>query len=231
MGTRVVCRVRPPSCRAAVPSPVSSRAESSEILVASPASASVSPGGAGAGGSPPPSSSPTQTHAFVFDGVFDGGATDDDVSRACLDPALHDVCVRGVNATVMAYGQSGAGKTHTMEGGARGVDGKGLIPRASELFSNPSLSSPLPSPVVNPMTPSTPWHITIHQRRLSRTSQAFRADMASRHERCVVTMVAVELYREAFRDLLNSNEHENSNTAVHVGEFLLSFLFSYGKLV
>ena len=35
-------------------------------------------------------------------------------------------------------------------------------------------------------------------------------------------MVAVELYREAFRDLLN--EHENSNTAVHVGEFLLSFL-------
>ena len=49
--------------------------------------------------------------------------------------------------------------------------------------------------------------------------------MASRHERCVVTMVAVELYREAFRDLLNSNEHENSNTAVHVGAFLLSFLF------
>ena len=160
MGTRVVCRVRPPSCRAAAPSPVSSRAESSEILVASPATASVSPGGATTGGSPPPSSSPTQTHAFVFDGVFDGGATDDDVSRACLDPALHDVCVRGVNATVMAYGQSGAGKTHTMEGGARGVDGKGLIPRASELFSNPSLSSPLPSPVVNPMTPSTPWHIT-----------------------------------------------------------------------
>jgi hypothetical protein len=78
--------------------------------------------------------------------VFDGAATDDDVSRACLDPALHDVCVRGVNATVMAYGQSGAGKTHTMEG-ARCVDGKGLIPRASELFSNPSLSSPLPSSV------------------------------------------------------------------------------------
>ena len=40
-------------------------------------------------------------------------------------------------------------------------------------------------------------------------------------------MVAVELYREAFRDLLNSNEHENSNTAVHVGEFILSFLFPY----
>ena len=60
----------------------------------------------------------------------------------------------------------------------------------------------------------------------------FRADMASRHERCVVTMVAVELYREAFRDLLNSNEHENSNTAVHVGEFLFRlFLFPYGKFV
>ena len=152
MGTRVVCRVRPPSCRAAAPSPVSSRAESSEILVASPAySPSVSPGGAGAGGSPPPSSSPTQTHAFVFDGVFDGGATDDDVSRACLDPALHDVCVRGVNATVMAYGQSGAGKTHTMEGGARGVDGKGLIPRASEnSFRTPLSRHPFLLPSLTP---------------------------------------------------------------------------------
>ena len=95
----------------------------------------------------------TLTGACPARGVWPRGATelpvdtDDDVSRACLDPALHDVCVRGVNATVMAYGQSGAGKTHTMEGGARGVDGKGLIPRASELFSNPSLSSPLPSPV------------------------------------------------------------------------------------
>ena len=48
--------------------------------------------------------------------------------------------------------------------------------------------------------------------------------MASRHERCVVTMVAVELYREAFRDLLNSNEHENSNTTVHVGEFICIFI-------
>jgi len=57
----------------------------------------------------------------------------------------------------------------------------------------------------------------------------FRADMASRHERCVVTMVAVELYREAFRDLLNSNEHENSNTAVHVGEFFFYFSVCIGK--
>ena len=55
--------------------------------------------------------------------------------------------------------------------------------------------------------------------------------MASRHERCVVTMVAVELYREAFRDLLNSNEHENSNTAVHVGEFFFLFFRMYRKIV
>ena len=58
----------------------------------------------------------------------------------------------------------------------------------------------------------------------------FRADMASRNERCAVTMVAVELYREAFRDLLN--EHENSNTAVHVGEFIFHFLLVFvGQLV
>ena len=78
------------------------------------------------------------------------------------------------------------------------------------------------APSINPMThPSTQAvaHVA-----------AFRADMASRHERCVVTMVAVELYREAFRDLLN--EHENSNTAVHIGEFLFRlFLLPYGKIV
>ena len=74
------------------------------------------------------------------------------------------------------------------------------------------------------MTPSTPWHITHPSTQAVAHVAGFRADMTSRHERCVVTMVAVELYREAFRDLLNSNEHENSNTAVHVGEFILSFL-------
>ena len=51
--------------------------------------------------------------------------------------------------------------------------------------------------------------------------------MTSRNERCIVTMVAVELYREAFRDLLNSNEHENSNTAVHVGKLVYSFIFNF----
>jgi hypothetical protein len=81
------------------------------------------------------------------------------------------------------------------------------------------------------MTSSTPWHITHPPTQAVAHVAGFRADMTSRNERCVVTMVAVELYREAFRDLLNSNEHENSNTAVHVGEFFFLFLFSYGKLV
>ena len=57
--------------------------------------------------------------------------------------------------------------------------------------------------------------------------------MTSRNERCIVTMVAVELYREAFRDLLNSNEHENSNTAVQIGEFIFISIYfrMYGKIV
>ena len=82
------------------------------------------------------------------------------------------------------------------------------------------------------MTSSTPWHITHPPTQAVAHVAGFRADMTSRNERCVVTMVAVELYREAFRDLLNSNEHENSNTAVQIGEFLFRlFLLPYGKLV
>jgi hypothetical protein len=39
--------------------------------------------------------------------------------------------VKGYNASVIAYGQTGTGKTHTMEGYAD-MEGRGLIPRAIE---------------------------------------------------------------------------------------------------
>ena len=132
--TRVVCRVRPSRDAAGAggaPSPVDARVDSREIRVVT---------------APPPSSSSSSQHAtFAFDAVFDARASNDDVARACLAPALDDVCVRGVNATVMAYGQSGAGKTHTMEGPGGGGDGdEGLISRASRV--NPRLFSfPPPS--------------------------------------------------------------------------------------
>ena len=43
------------------------------------------------------------------------GTTQLDVYRAVVEPMLDDV-MAGFNCTVFAYGQTGTGKTHTMEG-------------------------------------------------------------------------------------------------------------------
>ncbi|XP_014386470.1 PREDICTED: kinesin-like protein KIF19 [Myotis brandtii] len=52
---------------------------------------------------------------FIFDTVFDQHASQGDVYRATTQ-RLVDSVVSGYNATVFAYGPSGAGKTHTMLG-------------------------------------------------------------------------------------------------------------------
>ena len=146
--TRVVCRVRPSrDAGAGAPSPVDARVDAREIRVLTAPSPSSS--------NSPSSSQHATTTTFAFDAVFDARAGNDDVARACLAPALDDVCVRGVNATVMAYGQSGAGKTHTMEGpvGGGGDDDEGLISRASEparlLVSSLSPRLPFPATRLN----------------------------------------------------------------------------------
>ena len=136
--TRVVCRVRPSRVDAGAASPVDARVDAREVHVVNAPSPSP----------PSASSQHAATTAFAFDAVFDAGASNGDVARVCLAPALDDVCDRGVNATVMAYGQSGAGKTHTMEGpgGGAGGDDDGLISRASRVNPRFVSSPPLPFP-------------------------------------------------------------------------------------
>ena len=58
------------------------------------------------------------THAgkrYTFDGVFDHVASQDDIFEAVGRPVVDNV-LRGYNGTVLAYGQTGAGKTYTMTG-------------------------------------------------------------------------------------------------------------------
>ncbi|ODQ67364.1 kinesin-domain-containing protein [Nadsonia fulvescens var. elongata DSM 6958] len=52
---------------------------------------------------------------FVFDRVFDEGATQEEVYRDTTMPLLDNV-MNGINATVFAYGATGCGKTHTISG-------------------------------------------------------------------------------------------------------------------
>lgn len=57
--------------------------------------------------------------------------------QACADD-LVDTVLDGYNATILAYGQTGAGKTYTMTGGKADYKQRGLIPRSIHKVSNPS---------------------------------------------------------------------------------------------
>ncbi len=103
-GTRVVCRIRP-LANSERASCVASRGP--EVTLASPASTSDKP-------------------SFVFDDVFDADASNEEVFRA-VRPTLEDVKA-GINGAVLAYGQSGAGKSHTMNG-TNELDDLGIVQR------------------------------------------------------------------------------------------------------
>ncbi|XP_069341779.1 kinesin-like protein KIF19 [Eulemur rufifrons] len=57
----------------------------------------------------------SRERAFIFDTVFDEHASQEDVYCATIQHLVEGV-ISGYNATVFAYGPSGAGKTHTMLG-------------------------------------------------------------------------------------------------------------------
>lgn len=71
---------------------------------------------------------------YTFDGVFDGECTQREVYEEVGKPVLKDV-LQGYNGSILAYGQTGAGKTHSLLNPGMGIDGKpdpkqaGLLPR------------------------------------------------------------------------------------------------------
>jgi len=77
---------------------------------------------------------PEDVWRFRFDRVFEEKATQKAVFDALM-PSLISDAIDGYNATVMAYGQTGAGKTHTVMGKDGSPHFRGLIPRTiSALF-------------------------------------------------------------------------------------------------
>lgn len=67
--------------------------------------------------------------SFTFDIVFDTDSTQLDVYNETARPIV-DKVLMGYNGTILAYGQTGTGKTHTMEGDASAPERKGIIPNS-----------------------------------------------------------------------------------------------------
>ncbi|KAL6774185.1 KIN14A1 [Auxenochlorella protothecoides x Auxenochlorella symbiontica] len=66
-------------------------------------------------------------HTFAFDRVFPPGATQAGVYEGVAE--LVQSALDGYKVCLFSYGQTGAGKTHTMQGAAAG-EGAGVVPRA-----------------------------------------------------------------------------------------------------
>ena len=81
------------------------------------------------------------TRSFFFDDVFDPSVGQCEVYDGVVKPLVHEV-LQGYNCTVFAYGQTGTGKTYTMEGSRSDYECSwqddpkaGIVPRAlDQLF-------------------------------------------------------------------------------------------------
>ncbi|RZF37953.1 hypothetical protein LSTR_LSTR005453 [Laodelphax striatellus] len=77
-----------------------------------------------------PQAGPNDTpRTFVFDTVFDIDSKQLDVYNVTARPIVEKV-LAGYNGTIFAYGQTGTGKTYTMEGNRSEAEEKGIIPNS-----------------------------------------------------------------------------------------------------
>ncbi|KPM04889.1 kinesin-like protein KIF3C-like protein [Sarcoptes scabiei] len=84
------------------------------------------------------SSSQPDIKIYTFDSVYDDRSTQEEIYVDVCHPLVESV-LNGFNGTIFAYGQTGTGKTYTMEGTA---DDPGIIPRSFiHIFSHISNSS------------------------------------------------------------------------------------------
>jgi hypothetical protein len=67
---------------------------------------------------------------FTFDAVMDEAISQKEVYDITARPIVNNV-IKGYNGTIFAYGQTGTGKTHTMDGGST-PELQGLIPNSFE---------------------------------------------------------------------------------------------------
>ncbi|EMP32290.1 Kinesin-like protein KIF21B, partial [Chelonia mydas] len=131
--------------------------------------------------------------AFTYDFVFDLDTWQERIYTTCVSKLIEG-CFEGYNATVLAYGQTGAGKTYTMGTGFDtniSEEEHGIIPRAiSHLFSG------------------------IEQRK--RAAQEHGAAVPE----FKVSAQFLELYNEEILDLFDSardpdSRHRKSNIKIH----------------
>eukprot|EP00126_Sphaerothecum_destruens_P001018 Sdes_comp12227_c0_seq1m2964 len=78
---------------------------------------------------PNPKSEIDAKRTFTFDATFDEKSTQVEVYSSVARPIVES-CIEGYNGTIFAYGQTGTGKTFTMEGIRDVPEMRGIIPNS-----------------------------------------------------------------------------------------------------
>lgn len=90
--------------------------------------------------------------SFMYDNVFDMDSTQEEVFEKVGSPVLNNI-LDGFHGTIMAYGQTSSGKTHTMQGyDLNEKDNRGIMPRMV-VVTLPRLRDSS-QPLRSPQTPS-----------------------------------------------------------------------------
>eukprot|EP00800_Vazella_pourtalesii_P019656 TRINITY_DN6771_c0_g1_i4.p1 TRINITY_DN6771_c0_g1~~TRINITY_DN6771_c0_g1_i4.p1 ORF type:complete len:366 (-),score=81.53 TRINITY_DN6771_c0_g1_i4:690-1787(-) len=77
-----------------------------------------------------------QKREFTFDYVYDWNSKQIDVYLETIHPIVESV-LQGYNGTIFAYGQTGTGKTYTMQGESNDPEMRGIIPNCFDfIFSH-----------------------------------------------------------------------------------------------
>ncbi|EAR88837.1 kinesin motor catalytic domain protein (macronuclear) [Tetrahymena thermophila SB210] len=82
-----------------------------------------------------------QHRIFAFDQVFEPDIQQEVVYKCIAYPIVESV-LEGYNGTIFAYGQTGTGKTHTIQGRNEPINERGIIPRAFEHIFHSIKGSP-----------------------------------------------------------------------------------------
>ncbi|KAL9191567.1 hypothetical protein ACHAXT_001273 [Thalassiosira profunda] len=90
---------------------------------------------------PSPDCDADASKTFTFDAVFSEKSSQRHIYDVCAAPVVKSV-LEGFNGTVFCYGQTGAGKTHTLEGAGDEPSLRGITPNAFEhIFDTVALAS------------------------------------------------------------------------------------------
>lgn len=144
---------------------------------------------------------------FVFDRIFDEQTSQEGVWDYLSDSVTS--FVKGYNVSILAYGQSGAGKSYTM--GTTGPQEqedpeiKGIVPRAAQ-----ALFEQLNGPSARPSGLQTPKRYSVQMPNIASVARGTNA--APKNWELKATYV--EIYNEQLRDLLLPESQERGQVAI-----------------